>query len=291
MWLAVAQLWLISHLPLALQYRIGVALGALMYAVMPRRRRIARVNLRLCFPDLDTAAQRRLLREHFASLGLMAVEIGLSWWAPRERLRKLARVEGIEHLDHARAQGKGVILLNAHFTTVEIGGQLLPAISGDLVHAVYRPHENAVIEYLMTHRRDHAVEKLIPRDDVRAMIRSLRDNAILWYAPDQAYLNRGSVMVPFFGHPAATNTGTARLAKLTGAGVVPYIAIREKGALRYRLVLSPALQDFPSRDAERDAARLNAVVEEQVRAAPADYYWVHRRFKRRGADPYGETQR
>lgn len=291
MWLTVAQLWLVSRLPLALQYRIGTALGALMYVTMPRRRRIARINLRLCFPELGPAARRKLLRRHFASLGLMAIEIGLSWWAPRERLRKLARVEGIEHLDAARAQGKGVILLNAHFTTLEMGGHLLPALSGNLVHAVYRPHENAVIEYLMTHRRDSAAERLIPRDDVRTMIRSLRDNAILWYAPDQAYINRGSVMVPFFGHPAATNTGTARLAKLTGAAVVPYVAMREPGTLNYRLVISPALQDFPGDDPEQDAARLNAVIEEQVRTAPADYYWVHRRFKRRGENPYGERRR
>jgi KDO2-lipid IV(A) lauroyltransferase len=246
-----------------------------------RRRHIAETNIRLCFPELTPRARARLVRDHFASLGISMLEVAMGWWASERRLRTLGQVQGLEHLQQALAHGKGVILLSAHFTCLELGGRLL-ALHAPF-HVMYRPHENPVLEHVQRSNREAHFERAIPRDDPRAMLRSLKQNKAVWYAPDQNYGHKHSVFAPFFGVPAATSTATARLARVSGAAVVPFFPIRRGDGRGYDLTLLPALEDFPSDDVAADTARINRLIEDHVRKAPEQYLWAHQRFKDRPA--------
>lgn len=282
-WTALALLRLASLLPVRAQRRVGRRLGRCMLRLAKRRRHIAETNLRLCFPDRDEAARAELLADHFESLGIGFTETALSWWASGRRLGRIMRVDGLEHLEAARSRGRGVLIVAAHFTTLEIGARLL-ALAVPL-HPMYRPHNNPLFEQIQGRARTRQSAGAIRRGDIRATVRTLKDNRAVWYAPDQDFGRRQSVFVPFMGVPAATLTATARLAKMSGAAVVPMTQERLPGG-GFRVVLEPELEGFPSGDDEADARRLNDVFARWIRERPADYLWVHRRFKTR---PAGEA--
>ena len=276
-WLLLGFVRLVIRLPYDLQLKLGRALGFLLRHLAKRRWRITLVNLERCFPELDAAAREQLARRHFDSLGMAFIEIGMCWWADAARLKRLVRLEGVEHLQAARAQGHGVILLSAHFTTLEIGGRLL-GLATDF-HLMYRPNQNALIEEVMRRSRERHFDRAIPRNDVRLMLKSLKEGKPVWYAPDQGYRGKNSEMVPFFGIPAPTNTATSRLARMSGAPVVPFFVERLPGKQGYALMLEPALQGFPSDDPTADALRINRLLEERIRRVPEQYLWSHDRFK------------
>ena len=268
-----------ARLPWRTQMRIGRRLGRALMPLAGRRRHIAEVNLRLCFPELNEAERQRLLRRHFESLGMGLMETAFTWFGRDDRFEGLARIEGLEHLDLALEQGRGVILLSAHFTTLEIAGRLLARERR--FHVLYREHKNSLFEAVMRASRERLFEKAIPRDDMRGFIRSLKAGRAVWYAPDQNYGREHSVFVDFFGVPAATITATHRLARISGAPVVPFFPERLPDDTGYRLRLLPALDDFPTDDAIADTRRINALIEDAVRRCPEQYLWVHRRFKTR----------
>lgn len=272
----VAPFRVLPFLPWRMQFAIGRGIGRLARRVARRRRLITEANLGRCFPELGAAERDRLLREHFDALGIGIIETALCWWAPDWRLRSRVEVEGLEHLRNAKAAGRGVIMLSAHFTTVELGCRLL-AMQHPMI-AVYRPHENRVIDYVMRKRRTAHIGPMIRNGDLRNMLRSLRLNAIAWYAPDQAYFGPRGVEVPFFGIPAPTSTGTSRIAAASKSPVLPYF-VKRSASGRYRLKILPPLAGFPSGDHEADAARINAVLEAGIREAPEQYLWSHDRFK------------
>ncbi|MEQ6343058.1 MAG: LpxL/LpxP family Kdo(2)-lipid IV(A) lauroyl/palmitoleoyl acyltransferase [Gammaproteobacteria bacterium] len=278
LWIGFGITWSLARLPYAWLMRAGRMLGRLLLALPGHRRHVASVNLALCFPELTDAQRYDLLRRHFESLGMGMMEIVLSWWASPARLRPLAHVEGVEHLDMALNEGRGVILLMAHFTTVEIATTLL-AMRVPL-YATYRPHNNALFEEVMRRARQRH-GSVIDHGNIRAMLRALKNNKAVWYSPDQDYSGNHSVFVPFFGVSAATMTATAELARLGNASVIPIFPERLPGDQGYRITLQPALENFPSGDAEKDTARINALFEAQVRLIPEQYLWVHRRFKSR----------
>lgn len=287
-WLAVAALWCITRLPFAWQLGIGRLLGFLIRLFAAERRRITGINLELCFPELPVAERRRLAARHFLALGIAVVEIALSWWGPERRLRRLVSVSGLEHLQQALRKGKGVLLLSAHFTTLEIGGRLLALHTP--FHVLYRTHKNPVFDGLMKRSRTRLYEQAIERGDLHAVLGSLKQNHAVWYAPDQDFGSANSVFVPFFGVPAATLTATSRLARISGAAVVPFFPARLSGARGYKLTLYPALEDFPGTNLEADSARIMRLIESEIRKYPEQYIWVHRRFKTRppGAAPVYE---
>lgn len=272
-------LWLLVQLPYRWQLALGRRLGIWSMRLSKRRRHIAATNLRLCFPELDGHARQHLLREHFGSLGISALEVALGWWASDRRLRPLAHITGLEHLHRAGADGRGVILLSAHLTCLELGGRLLALYAP--FHVMYRPHQNVLVERVQRRNRELRFERAIPRDDARGMLRSLKSGHAVWYASDQNYGHKHSVFAPFFNIPAATSTATTRLARLSGAAVVPFFPRRRHDGSGYELTLLPALSNFPSDDAAADTARINRLIEDQVRLAPEQYLWVHRRFKDR----------
>ena len=276
-WLALGLARALARLSYARVLHIGAALGTLARYLLPGQVRVARRNLELCLPELDVAQREQILRDHFRSLGMTVGETSLVWWSDGERIKSLARIEGLEHLDRALAAGKGAIMLAAHFTTLEIGAKIMAATRP--LHAVFKPTKNALISHYMVSRRDSHSEGVIAYDDIRGMVRALRGQGIVWYAPDQAYRRKGAEMVPFFGIPVATNTATSRLARLTGAAVLPYFVERLPDAAGYRVIVGPAFEDFPSADSVADTLRFHRLIEEQVRRVPDQYLWVHRRLK------------
>ena len=280
-WLMFGSLWLVTRLPFGWQMAIGRLIGALALRLAGRRRHIAAVNLRLCFPDQSEDQRQRLLRAHFDALGKGVVETALAWWGRSVPLRDKARVVGLEHLQRAQSNGRGVILLSAHFTTLELGGRLLALESP--FHVLYRKHKNPLFETVMQRARRRRFERAIPRDDTRALLASHKACLPVWFATFQNHAGPQAVFVPFFGIPASTLTATARLARLSGAPVVPFFPVRLPGSEGYLLVLCPALEDFPGGDIEQDTVRINRLIEDVVREIPEQYLWVHRRFKTRPA--------
>lgn len=285
LWLGLGLMWLVAKLPYRVQMAAGATLGWFMYRLLPARRHIAEVNLMLCFPELSEDDRRQMLREHFDSLGKASIETAMAWWSSDAQLQRLHHFEGIEHLDAALEQGKGVILLCAHFTTLEIGARIF-AMQRPMV-AMYRAHKNPLYEHIMCHHRKEHFTDAITRSDVRGAVRALKHNLPLWYAPDQDYGRKHSVFAPFFGVPAAVITATARFAKLSGAPVVPYFQERLADGSGYVMRLYPALQKFPIGDDVADATTINQVIENEIRKFPAQYLWAHRRFKTR---PEGEPR-
>jgi KDO2-lipid IV(A) lauroyltransferase len=281
-WLGIVLLWCLTRLPYQTQLTVGRQLGRWIYQLAKRRRHIAQTNLKLCFPDLNATQRQQLLYQHFESLGMGVLEMLSAWWLPDKCFQPLWEVHGATHLQAALACGKGVILLSAHFHALEVGGRF--ATLQTAIHAVYRPHEQPVIEYLFKNSREKHAEKAIPRDQVRDMLRSLKQNKTLWLAIDQNYGHKNSVFAPFFNLPAATNTAISRLAQLSGARVIPFFTQRlDHQHGRYQIVFHPPLAAFPSGNDSQDAEQINQLIEEQIRRAPEQYWWVHRRFKDRPA--------
>jgi Kdo2-lipid IVA lauroyltransferase/acyltransferase len=281
-WLGIGLLRALAPLPVAWLVRIGEALGFAVGRLWRKRRHVVRVNLSLCFPELSGAQLEQRIDEHFRALGTGLFEAALAWWASDARLRRHVDFVGVEHLDRAMAGGQGVLLLTGHFTTLELGARLV-ALARPF-HPMYRPINNPLIDWCM-HRWRGARAGLpaVPKEDLRALVRALRAGRAIWYAPDQTLDPGSSEFVPFFGVPTLTVAATSRLAQMGRAKVVPYFPARVGG--RYRISFQPALEDFPGQDARADTARISRVIEEGVRAAPAQYFWVHRRFKHR---PKGE---
>lgn len=283
----------VAPMPWGVQRVLGGAAGWLMYRMMRRRRRIADRNLAVCFPGHDDATRTRLVRHHFRSLGLGLVEIALAWYGSDARIRPRSRIVGTEHLEAALSHGKGVILLGGHFTTFEMAGRIFA--SRFEAGATYRPHDDPWWDAALRAGRGRYVPDLVPHKDARAMVRYLRGNRILWYAPDQDFsraLGRHQVFARFFAERASTTTATAWLARRSGARVVPFASYRHPDDSGWEVVLGPALEDFPSGDDLADADRLNAMLESQIERRVEQYLWVHRRFKTRppGMPPvYGDA--
>jgi len=281
-WLALGALRLLVLLPYHWLLWLGRRIGDVVRCLPISFVRIARCNIDLCFPELNSAQRARILREHFHSLGIGMFETAMSWWSPNERMLRLMHLEGEQHLQAALQKGRGAILLSAHFTPLEMSGRILAMKMP--INIMYRPTNNLVLEHFLAGNRSRRTRRAIERDDVRTLITALKDNEPVWYAPDQSYRKKGAQMVPFFGIPAATNTATSRLARMTGAAVLPYFPERLPNGQGYRMVLQPALENFPSDDPVADALRFNQILEAQIRRIPEQYLWIHRRFKGLSAD-------
>jgi Kdo2-lipid IVA lauroyltransferase/acyltransferase len=276
-WVMLGVMRLLSLLPMAVLRAMARVVGALLVRLPLRFVHIARRNLELCLPELPARQRRHILHGHFRSLVMGVFETAISWWASDHRIFALTRLEGEEHLRAALERGHGVILLTAHFTTLEIGAR---SVSTRLpLNIMYRPTRNPVLDHFLNRMRARRTKRAIARDDIRTLIGALRDNEPVWYAPDQSYRKKGAQMVPFFGVPAATNTATSRLARMTDAAVLPFFQERLPGSQGYRAVIHPMLENFPSEDPSADAERFNKLIEQQIRRTPEQYLWIHRRFK------------
>lgn len=263
---------------------LGAALGTLMFHLMPWRRRVAQINIGLCFPELTAAQQHVLVKNCFCFSGKSLFETALCWWGGDARLKPLAQINGLEHVQTALQQGRGVILLSAHFTCLEMGAHLFGLQMP--ISVMYKRHRNALFEDVMKRARERRFKRAINHHDVRGLVRSLKEGNVVWYAPDQDFGPRQSVFAPFMGVSAATITAPARFAQISGALVLPFFPRSLEHGRGYQLEIFPALQNFPSGAETLDAERINRLIEERVRKTPDQYLWLHRRFKTR---PPGEV--
>ncbi len=284
--LVFALMWLIHFLPLGAQAAIGNALGSALYWLIAERRRVTRINLAKCFPRMDPAARERLARAHFRAFTRSVVERGLLWWAPRARIERLIRLEGLEHL---RALGDTpAILFVPHFVGLDAGGTRL-AIDVNVVAMFARQKDPRFARLLARGRTRFGNQRLVSRQEgVRAAIQAMRrEKRPLFYLPDLDHGPRNAVFVPFFGVPAATVPGLSRIAKLAGAKVLPYVTRVLPGGGGYVARIEAPWEDFPTDDVEADTRRMNAYIEKVALEIPEQYLWMHKRFKTR---PPGEAR-
>ena len=276
-WLGMGILRLICLLPHRMALAIGRILGRVAHLVGGSRRAVVRRNIELCFPELSPGERDALGFEHFKALGMTVIEMGLGRWASDRHLRSITKLTGIEHVQKALASGKGVILLSAHFTTLEIMGRVL-AQNMPPFDAVFRRNRSEFMTELQRTGRERSAESTIEKRDIKKMVRSLRANRAVWYAPDQSYNRKGSEVIKFFGIPAMHTTATSTLARLGGAAVVPFFPRRSRDST-YELTLLPALEKFPGDDPIADTKRYVDLLEQHVRSCPEQYFWIHRKFK------------
>ncbi len=277
-WAVMGLLWLWARLPYPIAMKLGLLFGRALYPLARGRREVALRNLELCFPELDAAQRERLAKLNFAYTGKAFAEIAFAWYASPERLRGLAEIRGTEHVERALAQGKGVILLSAHFTCLEMTPPLVSPVVPS--YAIYKPQRHPVNEYCMRSARDRSLLGSITRDDVRGMLRALKKNKPVWYAADQDYGRSRSVFAPFFGIPTATVAGLTRLVAISGAQVIPFFFYSRPDHSGYIGEFHPPLENL-GKDPVADATVVNRVTEEAVRQRPEQYLWTHRRFKTR----------
>ncbi len=283
--LGVFLLWLIHFLPFRAIVAIGNGLGSLLYLLAADRRRVGAINIGLCFPELDAAAQRRLLKAHFRMFARGLIERSILWWADASRINSLIRVEGVEHFEAVR--GQPVILLTPHFVGMDAGGQWI-AQHVDTV-CMYANQKSAYMtELLLKKRARFRSQYLYSRQQgLRPIIKGMRQGMPFIYPPDQDQGVKDGVFVPFFGVQAATMTSVSRIAQMTGAKVVPSITRVLPGGGGYQLTFYPAWENYPGDDETADARRMNEFIEQRVREMPEQYFWLHKRFKNR---PEGDAK-
>lgn len=279
-WFLLGVMRISAGLPVRWQLRVGSAIGWLFRTLKQREVSVARRNLEICFPALGVAEREALLKRHFRSVGLQVVEMGVGWFAPIDALHRRVEIQGLEHLSAALDAGHGALLLTAHFTPIEIGVCVLEDFPGK-VSSLYRPQRNAMMDALILRGRSRFSRSQIPRDNVRQLIRLLKANEAVLYMPDQTYLGNQSAMIPFFGEPAMTNIATSKIARISGAPVLPYFFRRNPDETTYTVTIGAPLENFPSDDPIADTKRIVSLLEDRIRETPEQYLWVYKKFKRR----------
>lgn len=277
-WLSVGFMKLLTLLPYGIQLWLGKTFGLLLHKVARGRRHIVEVNIRLCFPEKSAQEQAALVRQTFIDNGIGLMETMIAWFRPQNYLLSRTHFHGLDKLAAAQAEGRGVMLLGAHYSMLDLAGALVT--NHVTVSISYRPQDNPVMNYLMERGRARLYEGCFTRKDIRGFIRTLKQGKVLWYAQDQDFGRKNSVFVDFFGIPAATITATSRIARAGNALVMPITYFRRADHSGYDITIHDPLP-IPGEDEVADARAANAFLEEQLRQHPSQYLWLHKRFKTR----------
>ena len=280
MWCVVGLMRLLTLLPLKLQMRLGAGIGTFAKKLITKREKTARRNLDLCFPDMPDAEKAELLHRNFEETGKAIFDTVNAWWWSDARIQKHMTIKGKEHVADTLASGQGVILFAVHCLPLEMGGRIIGQFQQGT--GVYRPHNNRLMEYLQVNGRLRSNEALVPKREMRKMVRCLRNAKMIWYTSDQDFGRSSATFIPFYAvDQAATITGATTLAKLGKAKVVPLFVERNADDSGYLVEFLPPLDDFPGEDEVTDAVRTNKIVETLIDKNRAQYMWLHRRFKTR----------
>jgi len=278
-------LWLLHWLPFPALVALGRGLGRLMLPLARSRRRVAQRNLALCFPELDDRARQALLREHFALLGRSLLERAWLWHASEARIRRRIHIEGDVHLPETSAQP--VMWLAPHFLALEVTGAAVQLFQTRPVANIYAAQSQPLLDAALLAGRERFGRALMfkRQDSALPVVRAIKRGAAFLNMPDMDFGLRDAAFVPFFGVPASTLLAPSRMAGSLGMLVQPVTVQMLPGGQGYRLRFHAPWTDWPSADAEADARRMNAWIEAAIREMPAQYLWVHKRFKTR---PPGE---
>jgi KDO2-lipid IV(A) lauroyltransferase len=279
-WLGVFILYSISWLPFKLQLAMGRVLGRVIFKFASKRKHVALVNLRLCFPDKSEDEVQILLKKNFENTGIALFETGMGWWWPDWRVKRKVKIKGFEHLEKARQEGKGVLLLAMHYLSVEMNARGVGY--GHPMVVFYRPHNNQLMEFFQFRGRGRSNKYMLGKRDVKGLIKALRDGEVCIYLPDQDYGRDRSVFVPFFGvKEAASTTGTLIFARQKNVETMIIIPVRNDDGSGYTLEVMPPLENFPTKNDVADVTRVNQELEKAILHKPEQYMWLHRRFKTR----------
>ncbi|MGS0826439.1 LpxL/LpxP family Kdo(2)-lipid IV(A) lauroyl/palmitoleoyl acyltransferase [Shewanella sp. 0m-8] len=279
-WLGVGFMRLTQLLPLRIQMKMGAAIGRLGMKLIASRVKTARRNLELCFPEMSPSEMQQLLTQNFEQTGKAIFDTANAWWWSDEKIQQHMTIKGKEYVEQTLDSGQGVILFAVHCLPLEMGarifGQFQPGVG------VYRPHNNPVMEYLQVKGRLRSNKALVPKRDLRQMVRSLREPNVIWYTADQDFGRSSATFIPFFNVPeAATITGATTLARLGKAKVLPFFVERNSDDTGYNIEIQPPLDNFPGENEIEDAKRGNKIIEEIISRNKSQYMWLHRRFKTR----------
>tara|TARA_B110000438_G_scaffold49194_1_gene49653 strand:+ start:13100 stop:14038 length:939 start_codon:yes stop_codon:yes gene_type:complete len=279
-WIAVLVLYSISWLPYRFQLFLGKMIGRLLYKIGSSRKKVALRNLELCFPDKTDAERQIMLKRNFENTGIALLETGMGWWWPNWRVKNKINIIGLEHIEEAQKQGKGVLLLAMHYLSVEINCRGIG--SGHPMVVFYRPHNNQLMEYFQFRGRGRSNKYMLGKRDVKGLLRALKDGEACIYLPDQDYGRSRSIFVPFFAVPeAASTTGTLIFARQKNTQTHMIIPTRNDDGSGYTLEIKPMLENFPTGDDTTDVLRVNQELEKAILVKPEQYMWLHRRFKTR----------
>ena len=274
-WFLMGILRLICLLPWTLQLALGRRLGALVGSVAYRFRKIIDINLNWCLPLLSASDRRKLANDHFKDLGVSLMESAMTWWASDKRILDLSAIDGLEYLTRAQQQGRGVILMTYHSTTLSIGARIIN--TRIKINPLYKPTKNKVIAYISSVSFKAHAQTAILHTEVRRMIQLLKDGNIVWYVADQNFRKKGAVNIPFFNHPAATNVFAHRLAQMTNADVLFYACYRLENG-HYQIAIEPPM-NFANQDVFEASLEYHRRIENAILKYPSQYWWIHKRFK------------
>ena len=271
-------LWLLHFLPLPILGRIGEAVGSLMYFAIPKRRRIALINLRLCMPQLSEAERVAIASRHFQMYSRSILERSLLWWLPVPRVHELIHIDG--GVPQALMEAGPTILFCPHFVCLDVAGVAARVIP---VSSMYAEQKNKAFDDLLRHGRErYGPVRLFTREQgIKPILRALREGLPYFMLPDMDFGEKDAEFIPFFGVEAATLTAMARIAAATGAKVIPVVATFLPDYKGYKVKFYPPFDDFPGTDMIAATRRMNAFIEDRIRETPAEYLWTHKRFKTR----------
>jgi len=275
-WVLYSVTWLFSQLPYRFLTFIGKRFGGLLY-ILGLRKKVIITNLKICFPNLDEDSRKQLIQKHYQELGLMVSQTLKAFLGNTQTIEKNSTIKGAEHIQSCIDKKQGVLLVAGHFTALDIGGKIL--CQKFPIAGMYREHKHPLTEYIVTKSRLKYAIKMFKRGELRPIIKHLKTGGILWYAPDQDYRRGQSVFVPFFNHPASTITATHQMARLSKCAVLYFHVQRNDSLPYYTLSISPAMDNFPTKDSLEDTKRVNQEIEKMVQKNPPEYLWVHKRFK------------
>lgn len=278
-WIGLIFLLLFTILPWVIQRRIAHFLATIAWKALKSRRKTTLTNLKVCFPEWSTHEVEQHAKQVFVDMMLGTFETLNAWYKP-SWFNHRTTIDGLDLLQAAQKDGQGIILLGSHSTLLDAGGYICSQyFSPDVV---YRPQNNPLLDWLIYSARQPIYGEQIDHDDIRFLVKRLKQGHIIWYSPDQDFGLKQGVMAPFFGVPAASVTAQRRLVKVTKAKVlaVHFYRTDEKNP-KYHIIIEPELENYPSSDEVADATRVNKLLEMQLRRAPTQWMWFHRRFKTR----------
>lgn len=279
-WFGLGVLWLLVQLPYPLLLKLGGMLGRMSMPFLKKRVSIVRRNLELCFPNMEEVLREQTISDNFTSLGMGLIETGMAWFWSDTRVTNWVDVSGLQNLEHANKNGRGVIIIGIHFMSLELGGRAMGLYQP--MTAMYRPHNNKVMEFVQTWGRMRSNKAMLNRKNLHGMIHLLKKGELVWFAPDQDYGPSGSIFAPFFAvSQAATTRSTYVLARLARPYLVPVVLIRKRDGMGYQLFIQPKLDNYPVEDEMAATCYINKIIEQEIMRAPDQYLWLHRRFKTR----------
>ncbi|MBT3994069.1 MAG: hypothetical protein HOF02_08470 [Gammaproteobacteria bacterium] len=273
---------LLSYLPFHWILKLGHILGVFLYFLPSKRSAIAIKNIDLCFPTLSDFEKKKLLKKHFSSLGIGLLEVAMVRWKSNKAFKKLITVNGLDHLRNAVKKDKGVILMSAHFTSLEVSALIgRKEIVSDLPPLVgmYRLGSNEIINQFFRQARLRSVEGLVTKFEVKSLIKALKEKKIIWYASDQNFTGKNAIELEFFNQKAMANTAITRFIEITGCSVLPFFPTRLENHQGYSLTIYPEINYAANQDPELFLKEFYRVLEEHIKKNPEQYYWIHRRFK------------